>query len=440
MNHETRIARQAVVAVWVMSGLLVAALAAWHVSTLAGWVLGGLACVVAAGLGVRIHARALAVARGRAERIRARRSRRRARQRDERAGRWSDAIEAIATPMLATDGSGVVVWCTPRARDVLVPGAVVGRSLDEVLSNAELLAMHAAACAGTAQLKTVTLPLASGRAIYEVAATPIPTASGRRAGVVLTFQDITELAQTVQLKSDFVANASHELRTPVASICAAVETLDQLDASHDAMRPRLLSIVRSNAARLGELLGDLLDLSRLESSGASEPACELDLAGVVASIGESLAERTGPRSLRIVLEEAEDIRLVAPEGLVTLVLRNLLDNATRFADPGTSIRVVVSAGERAAALGGPGVRISVIDRGVGIPLADQARVFERFYQVDPARSGAPGDGPTQRGTGLGLAIVKHAVQSMGGRVGLESVWQQGTTVWFELPGLGSAGS
>jgi two-component system, OmpR family, phosphate regulon sensor histidine kinase PhoR len=255
----------------------------------------------------------------------------------------------------------------------------------------------------------------------------------RRAGaappapVLMTFRDVTEVTRMLAVRTDFVANASHELRTPIAAIRMALETLETEGDEGGELRARLLSIIASQVARLEELARDLLDLSRLESEAEvrTEP---LALADVAASLRTAFEGVLRERRLTLEFEISEGAAVLRTDRrLLELIVSNLIDNAAKFAFEGTPVRVVADRGPA-------GVRVRVIDRGQGIPLADQPRIFERFYQVDPARAGG-GDrsAPARRGSGLGLAIVKHAVRRLGGSVNVSSVWQQGTTMTVELP-------
>jgi two-component system, OmpR family, phosphate regulon sensor histidine kinase PhoR len=191
-----------------------------------------------------------------------------------------------------------------------------------------------------------------------------------------------------------------------------------------------MSMLSGNVARLEEMVRDLLDLSRLESPEAAlriEPAPGSELAR---GLSEDFSNACRQRSLTLVFDLDPALERVRTDRkLLGLILSNLIDNATKFAFEGTEIRVV---GRPLAPQNGglAGVRLEVIDRGVGIPLNQQSRVFERYYQVDQARDG----GRIRRGTGLGLAIVKHAVRRLGGTIRVNSVWQQGTTMVVELPG------
>jgi signal transduction histidine kinase len=230
------------------------------------------------------------------------------------------------------------------------------------------------------------------------------------------------------MKTDFVANASHELRTPIASLRIAVDTLAAIGDEDPAMRERLLGVVASSTARLEEMVRDLLDLSRLEGADQRPAVLPVDFGALGAELADMYKEACAARrlELRVELDPPALDGFESDRALLLLVLSNLVDNATKFAFEGTAVRVVGTllpekGGRRAA-------RLEVIDRGIGIPLDQQQRVFERYYQVESARTGT-----ARRGTGLGLAIVKHALKQLGGTVRVESVWQEGTRMTVEVP-------
>jgi len=234
--------------------------------------------------------------------------------------------------------------------------------------------------------------------------------------------DITELARTMQVKTDFVANASHELRTPLSAILAAVETLLSMDLTVDADAARpLLRVVDRQSERLQDLVNDLLDLSRVESPTAQFESEPLDVAAVLAELHARFIDRLEQKQLRwTVAIDPPDAVLLANRQRIILVIDNLVDNAIKFTDIGGRIRVSVHVGDDDA-------QLVVEDNGCGISLKEQDRVFERFYQVERARSG------DKRGTGLGLAIVRHVVNSMKGRVFLTSEPGVGTRVEIRIP-------
>jgi two-component system phosphate regulon sensor histidine kinase PhoR len=252
-------------------------------------------------------------------------------------------------------------------------------------------------------------------------------------GALLSLRDVTELANAVRIKTDFVANASHELRTPLAAIRGAVETLQTEAGENPKIAARMREIIAGHVNRLEGLVQDLLDLSRVESGEAALRIEPLVLDMLRRSILDQFEETCAARGVRIHFDipDALDGWRTDPR-LVVLILRNLVENASKFAHDNTEIRIVGRIERSETEV----VRFEVRDKGIGIPLAQQQRVFERFYQVDPARPGyeqLSSIGRAKRGTGLGLAIVRHAVKALGGRVGIQSIYTQGTTVWFEVP-------
>ncbi len=369
-------------------------------------------------------------------------------------------LDAADEPVLACDAANQIVAANRSAIALLASGSVrpiVGEPLDQVLTDTRSLRAVASAQRGEPARAQARLLTIDGPRIVEIAAEPVregPFATDSPPTVAITLRDVTEQTIALQLKTDFVANASHELRTPLASIRTAAETLLDLGDEDPAIRTRLVNMIASNAERLEELSRDLLDLSRLETPDAECEIGPVDLHDIAASQRELFSGACEKRRIELVFEIDPAINTVlTDEKLVRLILRNLIDNAIKFADEGTTVRVVVDAVAASPDVVSPlagvpvaGVpvvespeaghssratlRLRVIDKGVGIPLPQQQRVFERFFQVDQARTGSP----QRRGTGLGLAIVKHAVRALEGTVRVESVWQQGTTMTVEWPG------
>ena len=253
--------------------------------------------------------------------------------------------------------------------------------------------------------------------------------SAAMTGRLLVLTDVTELARMIQIKADFAANASHELRTPLSAIRAAVETLLQIDLERDAESAQhFLSVVDRHSSRLEAIVADLLTLSRIESSpGQFQPGTAAPR-DIIADFAARHPERIEGKRLQLSVDIPPELATIpANPHLLRLVLENLLDNAIKFTDPGGRIEVVCR--RTMLANGTPAVELVVSDNGCGIPEEDQARVFERFYQVERARSGT-----ATRGTGLGLSIVRHAVAAMNGTVELTSRVGEGTRVIITLPG------
>lgn len=236
-------------------------------------------------------------------------------------------------------------------------------------------------------------------------------------GAVLVLRDVTERRQLEAVRRDFVADASHELKTPVASIQAAAETLVRaLDDDPDAAR-RFARQVYATASRLSHMVEDLLDLSRLETE---QPELEdVNLARLVAKEADRIADRAEVGGVDLVVQAAE-VLVRANRKDVRLAVRNLLENAVAYTPLGGTVTVSTGVGNESG-------EVTVNDTGVGIPRRDLPRIFERFYRVDDARNRDTG------GTGLGLAIVRHVADQHGGTVLVESELGQGSTFRIRLP-------
>lgn len=337
-------------------------------------------------------------------------------------------LDRIDVPILVVNEDTVIELANASAASLVGRPAstVVGRTLDEQFSQSALHRCFDKAMTGGPARARLSLGAVGVRRTFD--AVGVSFLADNRPRVVLTLMDVTDLANSMRLKTDFVANASHELRTPLAAIRGAVETLEEM-GDGESIRTRLVGIVAKNAARLEDLLGDLLELSRLESGRVPERRDTVDVRELFDEITQSFARICEQRSLRLVLEvQAGMERLVTNRRLLEVTLSNYIDNATRFSREGKAIVVRVLPADRPDLTPRARVRFEVCDEGQGIPVADQTRIFERFYQVDPARS--PGG---NRGTGLGLAIVKHAAHLLDGRVGVESVLTRGSTFWLEIP-------
>jgi two-component system phosphate regulon sensor histidine kinase PhoR len=246
-----------------------------------------------------------------------------------------------------------------------------------------------------------------------------PASTGR----VVVLLDITELQRTVQMRTDFVANASHELRTPLSTIRAAVETLQTMDLVKEGPAARqFLAKIDRQSGRLEQLVKDLLDLSRIESPTERFMPEPIEVRRLLADLqgrfGDALERQQLNWDTRVEPPDLVHVR-VNPH-LVRLVLDNLVDNAIKFTAPGGHVMVRVRHEGSAAVF-------EVHDDGCGIAPEDQPRVFERFFQVERARSGSA------RGTGLGLSIVRHAVSAMHGSVRLESELGRGTRIFVTVP-------
>ena len=379
--------------------------------TFGGWV--ALVAVAAVAVAVGLALAAERRRRKASERERAAEAGALGRRVTDLAGRVDTREEILSTigdgiVLFAPDGRGV--YANPAARDLL------GRrfaSASEVTPESLREAVSRAAGAGAAGVLPVPVESEFETGGRIIAASALPAGQG---AVVVVARDVTAARRVERVRRDFVANASHELKTPVASIQALAETLHDAAASDPAVAERFLDRLRHEAIRLSRLVGDLLDLSRLEG-GLPEA---VHLGAVVAEEAERLRARAEGAGVRLVVEAAPDLTVRGSASDLGLLLHNLLDNAIRYSPDGGEVRVRLGTEDGQAEL-------RITDTGMGIPARDLDRVFERFYRVDPARSRGTG------GTGLGLAIVRHVAQSHGGDVEVRSVLGAGSTFIVRLP-------
>lgn len=265
----------------------------------------------------------------------------------------------------------------------------------------------------------VTL-LASHERHLQVRGSVLRTGS-RIKGALMVLSDVTRLRQLETAQREFVANASHELKTPVTSIKGFAETLTTEEMDSEQAR-RFTKIIMRQAEHLGTLIDDLLELTRLEheEGRASIERKPFPLGEVIENAVEVCGPEANQKNIRIEREIAPDIVITAHAVLLQRAVVNLLDNAVKYSPPNTTVRVRVERTDREAL-------IHVIDQGPGIAPEHHARIFERFYRVDKSRSRKLG------GTGLGLSIVKHVMSAHGGRVDLVSAIGKGSTFTLRIP-------
>jgi signal transduction histidine kinase len=236
--------------------------------------------------------------------------------------------------------------------------------------------------------------------------------------VLLALRDVTDARRMDAVRRDFVANASHELKTPAASIRALAETLVEAAESDHAAVPRFAMQLELEAIRLSRVVSDLLDLSRLEVG--TEEIGRVAFADLVSDEAERFRGRAEKASIMLTVAADGSLRVPGSDRDLRLLIRNLVENAIQYTRPGGTVDISVRSEVDDAVL-------AVRDTGVGIPSRDQGRIFERFYRVDRARSRETG------GTGLGLSIVKHVVENHGGSVSVESTLGEGSTFTVRLP-------
>ena len=314
-------------------------------------------------------------------------------------------INSVAAGLLHTslnDSMGRRIWEVTRVKEVC---GIVERTLSS----------------GQDQHGEIRTPAGLNDQIVEVTASSLRDAEGCTAGAVVVLHDVTEQRRLETMRRDFVANVSHELKTPLTAIRGLVETLREDGEMERAVRERFLEKVDRQANRLAALVTDLLSLSRLESQESPLDRKHLDLREPTDESFQRHQADAEAKGLALRQERPEQPVLVRADAeAVRQVVDNLLQNAIRYTPRGGQVTVRVRREEDRAVL-------EVADTGIGIEPRHQARVFERFYRVDTARSREMG------GTGLGLAIVKHIVQAHQGDVSLDSEPGQGSTFRVRLP-------
>jgi two-component system phosphate regulon sensor histidine kinase PhoR len=322
-------------------------------------------------------------------------------------------LEAMHDGVAVVDRHGRVALVNPALRSMLLLGAdAVGKLLIETVRHAQLSSLLERARAEMDDRPVeIELPgLKPRRVVVHVA-----QLSGGDEGILFVFVDVTELRRLESLRRDFVANASHELRTPIAAVRSATETLQSGALEDPIAAIRFVDIIERNAQRLQILLEDMLELSKLESNEFKLKRERVELQRVVPIVLALFRERAEKKGVR--LAAALPVALAPVDGdarALEHVLSNLVDNAVKYCPPGS--RILVGASEEDG-----DIRLVVTDTGPGIAREHLSRLFERFYRVDAGRSRELG------GTGLGLSIVKHMVEAMRGRVSVESAVGKGST-------------
>lgn len=329
----------------------------------------------------------------------------------------SAVVHSMAEGVLALDSEGLVRVINPEAIRLVSPGTQpLGKSVEEIVSDEAFREIVRAGLAGERAVKTIFLD----QYVVLCNCTPLVGADSVVEGAVLLLADVTEQHRIEDAQRRFVADASHEMRTPIAAIKGMLELLADGAKEVPEVRDDFINTMQFEADRLGRLVADLLTLAQLEAGSlriALAPQFAIDLIGGVASVMNTLAEQAG---VDLVVEVADEtLRIIADRDKITQVLLSFTDNALKHSTWGSKIHL---RAERR----GASVRFVVADEGVGIGTDEISRVFERFYRADAARAGGGG-------TGLGLAIAKEIVEAHGSSIEVRSQSGKGTSFSFELP-------
>lgn len=344
-------------------------------------------------------------------------------ERDRLSGILAGMIEGV----LVIDGTGKVIVANPAVERILGARSVVGKQLDDVQLPAEARALiercmpnegNGAEASGEPRPSEAELEVQDDKGLsLAVYVRPLPSASG---AVVAVLRDETALRRLMTMRRDFVANVSHELRTPVTAIQGYAETLLRGKTDGETSK-QFLEIVHRQAQRIGGLVEQLLALSELEARSKDEIAREpVKVVSVAQHVAETVHGRAESRHVKVAIDASPDVVVIADaEGLERAVI-NLVDNAIKYGKESGTVTIRTARKDGA-------VEIAVTDDGPGIEQAHLARLFERFYRIDPGRSRSHG------GAGLGLSIVKHLVEAMDGSITVSSRVSEGTTFVITLP-------
>ena len=341
------------------------------------------------------------------------------RQRQEQEAVLASMVEGV----IAVDSRSRVISLNRAASALLGldPAFVIQRSINEVVENPDIQWFITRSLAASEPIEgEITLQGDKPR-FLQAHGTTLKDPQGKAFGVLIVVHDVTRLRQLENARRDFVANVSHELKTPITSIKGFVETLLEgamLDPDHAG---EFLRIIGRQADRLGAIIEDLLSLSRIEQEAEQG---KIHLVGgkiktVLKAAIQACNTRSTEKKIKVSMACPEDLRARINGPLLEQAVINLIDNAVKYSGPGSWVQV--EAGKEDGQ-----VEVRVRDQGVGIPQEHLPRLFERFYRVDPSRSRKVG------GTGLGLAIVKHIAQAHGGKVAVESTPGRGSTFTIYL--------
>lgn len=352
----------------------------------------------------------------------------------ESLGRMLDSVPA---PLFALDHNRQVVAANAAAGK-LFGGAITGRNLLAFLRHPPLVDA-VEACEAGKQPEPVDLPESQGRSGQRRLVARLQAIRPALAGasVMVLLEDTTAAERALTLRRDFVANVSHELKTPIAALLGFIETLMGPARDDPLARQRFLGIMRGEAERMNRLVSELLSLSRIEMNEHQPPSGRADLGNILKTVRDSLSLKAEQRQIKLVFPGLAELPMIPGDAdELTQTIQNLVDNAIKYSPEGGEVQVSyqriedpVACREKLQGIRSPKamISLSVADQGEGIAKEHIPRLTERFYRVDAARSRELG------GTGLGLAIVKHIVNRHRGSLDIESEPGTGSTFTLFLP-------
>lgn len=340
----------------------------------------------------------------------------------------STILNTLPDPVVLLDGRRRVLAAN-MAADELLGAGINGRDVCLILRQPEAQdAIKGVTEGGKPRAGGEVTFEAPMRRIYQMQIMAVPKDEGLTVRAVVALHEITALKGAETMRADFVANVSHELRSPLSTLTGFIETLLTTAKDDPNARERFLGIMDGEAGRMTRLIDDLLSLSKIEVNEHIRPRDRVDVGAIVGAIAESVSHKAQKRGVVI--------RLEIPEGLAAVtgnadelreVLQNLVDNAIKYGGRDSTVTISAHTLDHFAETKTPGVEVAVRDEGDGIAAEHLPRLTERFYRIDKGRSRSMG------GTGLGLAIVKHILNRHRGRLLIDSTVGEGTTFRVQLP-------
>lgn len=336
-------------------------------------------------------------------------------------------LNALPDPVLLIDGKRRVLAAN-KAADDLFENDSRDRDFAASMRHPEALAaLSETLRSGDSMVVEVVLSLPVTRT-FELHIVAIAPGTAGAARAMIAFHDLTSFRNAQQMRADFVANVSHELRSPLSSLVGFIETLSGAANDDAKARTRFLGIMDGEARRMARLIDDLLSLSRVEANEHIRPNQPVDLTYIIGSVVDALFVKAKARNIKLTRQGFEGLSPIAGDSDELMeIFTNLLDNAIKYGAEGSEVCIKAVLIERIPDIGGAGIVIAVSDTSDGIPPEIIPRLTERFYRIDKGRSRSMG------GTGLGLAIVKHIVNRHRGRFIIESTQGVGSTFSVYLP-------
>jgi two-component system phosphate regulon sensor histidine kinase PhoR len=337
-------------------------------------------------------------------------------------------LNGLPDPVFLVDLKHVIVDCNRAAKQLLGTDAL-GSMLDELLNSPFIVDTIDATLSGTPGTRSeVSLPYPIQRD-FELNVWRLPDLKSEGpAWAMVVLHDVTATKRAEQTRADFVANVSHELRSPLSSVLGFIETLRGPAKDDPEATDRFLEIMESEAQRMARLINDLLALSKVESDEHIRPEGMVDIGKLLIQVSDILSVGAKDRDIDIVVQNNTSNSLVlGDQDELTQVFQNLINNAISYGNKGVPVEIYVTDTAAVPPTNVPGVSVSIVNKGEGIPADSISRLTERFYRVDKGRSRSMG------GTGLGLAIVKHIVARHRGHLDIQSTLGEDTTFTVSIP-------